>query len=614
MTRRLLPQGAEIGPAGVRYRVWAPQRKIVVVELRDGGDNVRRDVPLTRQPDGYHHGIDPDGTAGDLFKFRIDDRGSFPCPASRWQPLGIDGPSMVIDPTQFRWSDHAWSRPEFRDLVIYELHTGTFSLEGTFRGALAKIPFLKELGITAIELMPIADFPGEHNWGYDGVRLFAPARCYGHPDDLRLLVDTAHNHGIAIILDVVYNHFGPAGNYLREFSPFYFESGHHTPWGDAVNFGGAHSQPVRDYFASNIVYWMDEFHIDGFRLDATHAIFDDSPKHILQQLAETVHARGGYLIAEDERNDARLIASPECGGYGCDAVWADDFHHSIEVATIDLSTYAEDFAGNARELADLLEHGWAYRGQVAPRTGSVRGSECRHLAPERFIYCISNHDQVGNRAFGERLHHMVSPETARAAATLLCLSPYTPLLFMGQEWAASAPFLFFTDHDEELGRAIEEGRRREFALIFESARQNEREIPAAQSAETFRRSKLDWSERTLGAHAGTLALYRELLWLRGKDRALRPRCREDFGVTLLTSDILTMRFRGEASEWLLLVDLHGGHSGALPAEIAGKPAEWKIVLSSNEKRFGGDHHPSYDAISRRVTFAQPEALVLRAGA
>jgi maltooligosyltrehalose trehalohydrolase len=576
-----------------------------------------REVPLTPAPGGYHQAIDTEGCPGDLFKYRLDHCASFPCPASRWQPLGIDGPSLVIDPTTFRWTDHAWSRPEFRNLIIYELHVGTFSPEGTFRGALSKLPFLKELGVTAIELMPIADFPGERNWGYDGVRLFAPARCYGHPDDLRALVNAAHMHGLAVILDVVYNHFGPAGNYLREFSPHYFESGHHTPWGDAVNFGGPHSQPVRDYFSSNIVYWMNEFHLDGFRLDATHAIFDDSPKHILQELAEAVHGRGGYIIAEDERNEATIMAPAGCRGFGCDAVWADDFHHSVEVATIEASTYAEDFEGDVHELVDLLEHGWAYRGDVAPRTGEPRGSECRHLPPERFIYCISNHDQTGNRAFGERLHHLVSPETARAAAALLCLLPYTPLLFMGQEWGATAPFLYFTDHDEELGRAIEEGRQREFARIFEHARQTEHTIPAPQAEETFRKSKLDWGEIANPSHAGTLALYRELLALRSRHDVFRPSTREMFRVAVVASHIVAVRLGSHEGQWVLLVDLHGGHECVLdenadPIVRSAKP--WRMVLSSNETRFGGTQARSYDPAARRVRFAQPEALVLRTDA
>jgi maltooligosyltrehalose trehalohydrolase len=617
MIRRLLPQGAELALDGVRYRVWAPQRERVAVEIHDGAGHVLRTVRLCATSGGFHEGNDARGMAGDLYKYRLAENTSFPCPASRWQPLGVDGPSQVIDPTQFRWTDQTWSRPPFRNLVIYELHTGTFTRAGTFREAIRRLPFLQDLGINAIELMPIADFPGERNWGYDGVRLYAPARCYGHPDDLRALVDAAHAHGIAAILDVVYNHFGPAGNYLREFSPYYFEGTHHTPWGDAVNFGGPESGAVREYFASNVIYWMDEFHFDGFRLDATHEIFDDSPKHILQELAEIVHARGGYIIAEDARNDAQIIMRRECGGYECDAVWADDFHHSIEVATIDASTYAGDFEGDAQELADLLEHGWAYRGEIAPRTGTPRGSECRHLPPEHFVYCISNHDQTGNRAFGERLHQMVPPEVARAAGTLLCLAPYTPLLFMGQEWAASSPFLYFTDHDKALGEAIEEGRRREFQPAFESARQQHAPLPAPQDEATFRRSQLDWNELNQPAHAGTLRLYRELLKLRATHEAFRPASREQFHVALIGTRIVSIRFRGTGNEWLLLCDLHGGHACTLEEETRlAVPAQrrWRMVLSSNETRFGGSDARSFDEVAGRVTFARPEAVVLQATA
>jgi len=619
MTRHRLPQGAELAweGQGVRYRVWAPERDRVVVEIRDGSDNIVREVPLRSTPDGFHEETDSSGVEGDLYKYRLAESASFPCPASRWQPFGVDGPSMVIDPTRFRWTDQTWSRPSLRDLVIYELHIGTFTASGTFRGALGRLQFLQELGINAIELMPIADFPGEHNWGYDGVRLYAPARCYGHPDDLRGLIDTAHGHGIAVILDVVYNHFGPAGNYLREFSPDYFEGIHHTPWGNAVNFGGTNSAPVRDYFISNIIYWMNEFHFDGFRLDATHEIFDDSARHILQELAETVHARGGYIIAEDARNESRIVRPRECGGYECDAVWADDFHHSIEVATIEESTYAEDFEGNMDELVDLLDHGWAYRGEIAPRTGQPRGSACRDLPPEHFIYCISNHDQVGNRAFGERLHQIVASETARAAATLLCLLPYVPLLFMGQEWAASSPFLFFTDHDDALGEAIHEGRLREFRTIFEHARAKGREIPRPQAEATFQQSKLNWDEIRQPAHAGTLRLYRELLKLRNTDDAFRPPSRDRFSVALLAGQIVAVRLRGSANEWLLLCDLHGGHACMLD-EKSGTAApatkRWRAVLSSNEARFGGNNARGYDETSGRATFTQPEAVVLEATA
>jgi maltooligosyltrehalose trehalohydrolase len=619
MTRRLLPQGAELARenAGVRYRVWAPQRDRVVVEVQDGGGNVVREIPLRPVAGGFHEATDPQGAAGDLYKYRLAANAAFPCPASRWQPFGIDGPSLVVDPARFRWTDHAWSRPAFRDLVIYELHIGTFTGAGTFRDAIRGLPFLKELGVTAIELMPIADFPGERNWGYDGVRLYAPARCYGHPDDLRALVDSAHALGIAAILDVVYNHFGPAGNYLREFSPYYFEDTHHTPWGNAVNFGGPSSQPVRDYFVSNILYWMDEFHFDGFRLDATHQIFDDSPRHILQELAENVHARGGYIIAEDERNDARIIAPQESGGFACDAVWADDFHHSIEVGTIEASTYSEDFQGTPRELVDLIEHGWVYRGRISPRTGQPRGNECEQLAPEHFVYCISNHDQVGNRAFGERWHQMVSPETARAAAVLLCLVPYTPLLFMGQEWAASSPFLFFTDHEEALGTSIAEGRAREFRHIFEHACKQGAEIPAPQAETTFLKSKLKWEEIERPFHAGTLRLYRELLKMRKTHDAFRPVSRAQFQVALIAPEIVSVRFRGRATEWLLLCDLHGGHECSLDGDArvaAPWPVRWRLALSSNEARFAGNDERGYDPATARATFARPEAIVLEATA
>ncbi|HYR58183.1 MAG TPA: alpha-amylase family glycosyl hydrolase, partial [Chthoniobacteraceae bacterium] len=316
MSEHRFSQGAEPTPHGVRYCVWAPGRD-AAVQVFARGKVPERIVPLARDSHGWHRGVDERGRAGDRYFIQLG-KAAYPCPASRFQPENVHGPSMVVSP-DFAWTDGAWKRPPFRDLVIYELHVGTFTPQGNFRGVIGKLAHLRGLGVNAIELMPIADFPGERNWGYDGVRLFAPARIYGAPDDLRALVDAAHAHGIAVILDVVCNHFGPDGNYLREFSPDWFESRHHTPWGEAINFS---SRPVRDYYASNLEYWIEHFHIDGFRLDATHEIFDDSPRHILAELGEVVHARGGWIIAEDERNDARLIERSEAGGFDLDAVWA----------------------------------------------------------------------------------------------------------------------------------------------------------------------------------------------------------------------------------------------------------------------------------------------------
>ena len=608
MSEPSISQGAEATGDGVRYCIWAPQRT-AAVEVFGIGESKPRVVPLVRGEDGCHRGVDARGQVGDRYLIRLDGA-KFPCPASRYQLQDLHGASMVVSAKGFPWTDRAWQRPAFRDLVIYELHIGTFSDEGTFRGVNEHLPHLRDLGINAIELMPIADFPGERNWGYDGVRLFAPARVYGTPDELRALVEAAHAHGIAVILDVVYNHFGPDGNYLREFSPDYFESRHHTPWGEAINFG---NRTVRDYYVSNLAYWMRDFHIDGFRLDATHEIFDDSPTHILAELAAFVHERGGYLIAEDERNEARIIESNERDGFNLDAVWADDFHHTLQVAMIDASTYRDIFAGELHELVEALQHGWIHRGQKTWRHGRLRGTACSHLPPERFVFCISNHDQIGNRPNGERLNHFTSPETYRAASALLCLIPYTPLLFMGQEWAASTPFLYFTNHRGELGRLVEEGRRREMREFPAFA--DVTDIPSPQAPETFERSKLRWDEASSGGHASCLRLYREALRLRREHAAFRPRDRAHTHFAELKSGVLAIRARDGDDDWLVLADLRGQHGGSLLDEDfcrLDSSKTWRARLSTNAPAFGGAGPASYTEDGARFSFEQPEVLVLRA--
>lgn len=575
----------------------------MTVEVRHHGapEKATIHVPLTRHEDGYHRGADREGQVGDRYRFVVDRAGPFPDPASRWQPEGVHGPSMVIDPT-YMWTDQSWSRPPFRDLVIYELHVGAFTPQGTFRAVIERLPHLRSLGVTAVEIMPIADFPGQRSWGYDGVCLYAPARCYGHPDDLRELVNTAHRLGLAVLLDVVYNHLGPDGNYLSQFSEFYFNPIHQTPWGSALNFDGPHCEAVRSFFLSNVAYWMDEFHIDGLRLDATHTICDDSTKYLLEEIAEVVHLRGGYVIAEDERNLAKLIAAQPEGGHGLDAVYADDFCHTVQLALGD-ERYGEDFTGAAQELTTELKEGWLYQGQVSQRHGRPRGTPPGGLPPERFMFCISNHDQIGNRAFGERLHQLTTPEAFRAASALLLLSPYTPQIFMGQEWAATSPFLYFTDHHEELGKLVSQGRRLEFARFADFADADlVAQIPDPQDLATFECSKLDWSEPTQEPHSGVLALYRECLRLRMFDAAFRPASREGWEVT--HRGIIDLHLRSNRHHWRLLVCLRGG-CAALPI-VEG----WQLVLSSNETRFGGTG-PGLDAANGMVSFALPELILLR---
>ena len=606
------PPGAFPIDAGVRYRVWAPEKRSAEAIINGG----ERTVALPPSGDGFFEGNDPDGRVGDLYKFRLDGDANqvFPDPVSRYQPEGVHGPSMILQPSAHRWQHEPPPRPAALDsLVIYELHVGTFTPEGTFLAAIDKLDDLKELGVNTVELMPLADFPGRWNWGYDGVFLYAPSRAYGHPDDLRALIDAAHARGLFVVLDAVYNHLGPDGNYFGAYTKNYFNPAHKTPWGDALNFDGPHHVPVRQFFLGNIVYWMEEFRFDGFRLDAVHAILDESSTHILADLAAAVHARGGFVMAEDERNAAFLADPVNSGGSGLDALWADDFHHTVRVAlTGEQEAYLKNFTGTGQELADTLANGWYYRGQATPLENKKRGTPCAHLPPHAFCYCISNHDQVGNRAFGERLSTASPPAGYRAASALLCLAPYTPLIFQGQEWAASTPFLYFTDHNEELGRLVTEGRRKEFAgfkAFAEGA--STREIPDPQAETTFNASKLKWEEAAAGVHAQTRALYREALRLRREERAILARWdRANWQAVALGENTVAIAYTDTAAGemCMVVVNLKGGDMHAAIID-EGPPVE--VIFSSNEARFGGDRACAYDQEERSLFFEQPELLILK---
>lgn len=593
--------------SGVSYRVWAPQVEMVEVNIYDPTDlpaetilpgqlpEPARRIALNEDGGGFFTGLDELGAAGDLYSYRLNGNDSFPDPASRFQPLGVHGPSMVVDARHFPWNDDDWMRPELRDLVIYEMHIGTFTREGTFLSAIERLPHIRDLGATAIEVMPIAAFPGERNWGYDGVYLYAPAECYGTPDDFRAFVDAAHSLGLAVILDVVYNHFGPDGNYLAAFIGDYLDEDCKTPWGGAIRYGSPDFRPLREFVAANPGYWMRDFHVDGFRLDATHAIIDESSPHLLQELTRSIHQLDGFAIAEDPRNESNLLLPEEETGMGFDGVWADDFHHSARVSnTGENESYLGDFTGSLSDVLETLRHGWLYCGQYSRVQGKNRGSHAGHIPPVKFIHCISNHDQIGNHAFGERIGHLISPESYRACSVLLLLSPYSPLLFMGQEWNASTPFQFFTDHNDELGRLITAGRREEFKdfKAFNHPETLDR-LPDPQTETTFRNSQLDWNETQLKEHAGMLALYRTCLALRSAETAFRPQDRETYGVQEIATGIGALRLSGSDTEWLVLFDLVGGHGGQVlegsisPAIDGGK---WELVLSSNEERFGGNGH------------------------
>ena len=520
MSRRwALERGATIDGDGTRFSVWAPNAKRVDVAL-DGG---KRPVALEQGEGGVFAGRVAGVKAGADYRFRLDGSEPRPDPVSRWQPEGVHGPSRVVDPGAFRWSDGQWKGIEMADYVIYELHVGTFTAAGTFDSAIERLAELKALGLTAIEIMPVAEFPGRRNWGYDGVSLYAPHSAYGGPEGLRRLVNAAHEHGLAVVLDVVYNHVGPEGNYLPLYGPYFTET-YKTPWGPAVNYDGPDSTEVRRFVIENALYWVTEYHLDALRLDAIHGIYDFGARHILQELVERVHEQAKALgrrievIAESDLNDPRVVRSPEVGGYGFDAQWSDDFHHSVHaLLTGEDKGYYADFGG-VEALGKSIAERFVYDGRASRHRRRAHGAPATDVSPDHFIICTQNHDQVGNRAAGDRLTALVSLEQQKLAAALLLLSPYVPMLFMGEEYGETNPFQYFVSHgDSKLVKAVREGRRKEFEAFGWGD-----EVPDPQSEETFQRSKLDWAKGERSPHRELRALYRDLLRLRRQEPALRP--------------------------------------------------------------------------------------------
>jgi len=513
--RHELPFGAELVGDGVRFRLWAPKARAVALRLEG-----QRDLEMAVSPGGWFERIAPSAGPGSRYHYVVEGR-PVPDPASRFQPADVHGPSEVIDPTAYHWRDAAWRGRPLAELVFYELHTGSFSAAGNFAGIAGHLDHLIDLGVTAVELMPVADFPGRRNWGYDGVLPFAPDAQYGRPEDLKRLVDICHASGLAVFLDVVYNHFGPEGNYLHLYAPGFFTEHHTTPWGAAI----AMAQPeVRQFYVENALYWLEEFHLDGLRFDAVHAIRDDSKPSILVELAETVRQRLGgdrqvHLVLENDGNEAHLLAKRLFDGQ-----WNDDLHHALCTLTTGADDgYYADYADKPIErLGRALAEGFAYQGEASAYRSARRGEPSAHLPPTSFVAFIQNHDQVGNDAFGRRLGKRATPAAIRMAAAIYLLSPQLPLLFMGEEWGADQPFPFFCDFTGELAEAVREGRQQEFAKFaaFRDPAARAR-IPDPTADATFASAVLDWSAIERPEHREWLAWYRQMLRLRAAEIAPR---------------------------------------------------------------------------------------------
>jgi maltooligosyltrehalose trehalohydrolase len=528
-----------------QFRLWAPYARSVELKLASGS------IAMTEADGGWWSASaetsvpsrDSEGAVVE-YGYSLDgEEATLPDPRSPWQPHGIHGLSALVDHSTFQWTDQHWQARPLPSAVIYELHIGTFTPEGTFDSAIEKFDYLVDLGITHIELMPVSEFSGRWGWGYDGVDLFAPHHAYGGPEGLKRLVNTAHAKGLAVILDVVYNHLGPAGNYLSRFGP-YFTQRHRTPWGEAVNLDGPQSHEVRRFLCDNALMWLRDYHFDGLRVDAVHAIVDTSAVHFLEALAEKVDRLGfelgrhRVLIAESDLNDPRIVRSPETGGYGFYAQWSDDFHHALHtVLTRESTSYYADF-GTMGQLAKCLKHVFAFDGVWSSYRKRLHGRPIELLPGYKFLGYIQNHDQVGNRAAGERISHLVSHRRAKMAAGIVLTAPFIPMLFQGEEWAASSPFQYFTQHeDEELGRAVSEGRRSEFSDFGWDPQQ----VPDPQDPRTFQRSKLRWDETHAGDHADMLDWYRRLIRLRRTHRDLTDGNLQD----------LQVRF-SEEEQWLVI--------------------------------------------------------------
>jgi maltooligosyltrehalose trehalohydrolase len=596
---RLFPVGAEVTGAGVHFRVWAPARKAVEVVLHSGDI-----VPLQAEDSGYFSGLAPSARVGSRYRYKLDGGEVAPDPASRFQPEGPHGWSEVVDAAAFAWTDRNWRGVALPRQVIYEMHIGTFTKPGTWSAAQEQLPSLAETGVTVLEIMPVAEFPGRFGWGYDGVQWFAPSHLYGSPDDFRRFVDRAHSLGLGVILDVVYNHLGPDGNYLPKFAPQYFSSQVNTDWGPAINYDGDHSGPVREFCIANACYWVDEFHLDGLRLDATQDIHDSSKDHILGAMAREARKHGTprevILVAENEPQQVKLVKPPDEGGYGLDALWNDDFHHTAMVALTGRNeAYYTDYLGTPQEFISSVKYGFLYQGQRYKWQKKPRGTPGLDLNPAALVTFIQNHDQIANSAYGERCQKLTSPGKLRAMTALMLLAPGTPMLFQGQEFGASSPFLFFADHGPDLAKQVRQGRAK-FLAQFPGLATPEMQRRFADPGDpaTFERCKLDHSERE--THREIYDLHRDLLKLRREEpmfSAQMSGAQRRHGVdgAVLSPEAFVLRFFGDdGDDRLLIVNLGIDlHVDPAPEPLLAPPSdcEWTTQWSSEDPQYGGNGTP-----------------------
>jgi maltooligosyltrehalose trehalohydrolase len=574
--------GATLLPDGkCRFRVWAPAVQKVKVCIVSPNERI---VPMKKNDRGYHEAVASDIEPGTRYFYDLDGARQRPDPASRHQPEGVHGPSQVIDPA-FPWEDSPWFGIPLRDYVLYELHVGTYTAAGTFDAVIEHLDYLKYLGITAIELMPVAQFPGTRNWGYDGVYPYAVHNSYGGPDGLKRLVNACHMQGLAVVLDVVCNHLGPEGNYLWDFGP-YFTDRYRTPWGSAINFDGPHSDEIRRFFIENALYWVTEFHLDALRLDAVHGIFDFSARHILEELTSAVHDRAEllnrrvYVMAESDLNDSRLIRSRNLGGYGIDCQWNDDFHHSVHtLLTQECNGYYEDFC-QFRDLVKAYEEGFVYSGQHSPYRNRRHGNYSGDLSANRFLVFTQNHDQVGNRMLGERLSRLVSIEAVKLSAAVVLLSPFVPLLFMGEEYGETANFLYFVSHsDPDLVAAVRKGRKDEFQAFRWAG-----EPPDPQDETTFLKSRIDRELRFKNPHNAIFGFYKEAIRLRKELRLVNSNQDKPEVVGLDEQRVLVVTYRWDCGE-AVAIFCFGETQRTVDLSMA--PGRWTKRLDSAEARWEG---------------------------